>query len=42
MLHIGVYDPRVPYNVIDTAVYPSSMDGDQTGTAIYVDFPQMF
>jgi hypothetical protein len=37
--HWALWDTkRNTYNVSTTALYPSSTDGDQTGTALYVDF----
>ena len=37
--HWALWDSkRVAYNVITTALYPSSSDADQTGTSLYVDF----
>lgn len=37
--HWVIWDSkRGPYNVIDKSIYPSSSDGDQTGSAQYVDF----
>jgi len=37
--HWAIWDSkRVAYNVITTALYPSSSDPDQTGTSLYVDF----
>ena len=37
--HWALWDTkRNTYNVSTTGLYPSSSDGDQTGTALYVDF----
>jgi len=37
--HWAIWDSkRVAYNVNTTALYPSSTDGDNTGTSLYVDF----
>ena len=37
--HWGLWDnERVTLQCYRYNIYPSSMDGDQTGTAIYVDF----